>query len=490
MDAAHEAFLRMLMEHGEAHGLGGGMADLGRAFGMLGADEDCRGLDDNPERLQPDLIPGVVVRVRRDVTSPSFGWGAVTHDQIGVLRSRNQQDECKVAFESVGQGRWNCRANELEVVPSAENLCYTLVPAPAPPALSAERVASLSVRELKAELCARGVPLAGLAERSDLIGALLEAPPPPPPPLEAVLRRGDDGLRIGSAVQIRAGLDRPRGGWGDLEDHRHAVGRIVGMRTGTAGLALSGRVTTVLVAFPFSVGTWNAAPDELEAWDGDSTIKVGVCVQVRPGLEVSTPAATPLCTLHPHSHSSQSPPSIHSLASCLARTSLTLVRHLPPLLGPQRPRCDWPDGVDHSTVGLVRRVLYHGQVKVEFPSIGNSWFAFDLEELIPSAADAPPPPSAGTAPPPPPVPVPAPTSAPMPTTAPTLVATAREYCVYVRTTVATPGSETEVKVRARACPCSLRMLAPQGAHTLRNARLGRSSECLCHVFLDILRRCL
>lgn len=337
MDAAHEAFLRMLMEHGEAHGLGGGMADLGRAFGMLGADEDCRGLDDNPERLQPDLIPGVVVRVRRDVTSPSSGWGAVTHDQIGVLRSRNQQDECKVAFESVGQGRWNCRANELEVVPSAENLCYTLVPAPAPPALSAERAASLSVRELKAELCARGVPLAGLAERSDLIGALLEAPPPPPPPLEAVLRRGDDGLRIGSAVRIRAGLDRPRGGWGDLEDHRHAVGRIVGMRTGTAGLALSGRVTTVLVAFPFSVGTWNAAPDELEAWDGDSTIKVGVCVQVRPGLEVSTPAATPLCTLHPHSHSSQSPPSIHSLASCLARTSLTLVRHLPPFVGTAAP---------------------------------------------------------------------------------------------------------------------------------------------------------
>ena len=322
-------FLRMLMEaHGEAHGPGDGMADLGRALGMLGTDEDCRDLDDNPERLQPDLIPGVVVRVRRDVTSPSFGWGAVTHDQIGVLRSRNQQDECKVAFESVGQGRWNCRANELEVVPSAENLCYTLP--------------------------------------------------------DAVLRRGDDGLRIGSAVRVRTGLDRPRGGWGNLEDHRHAVGRIVGMRTagqarpalsaeraaslsvrelkaelrargvplaglaeksdllGALTLALeaaapSGRVTTVLVAFPFSVGTWNAAPDELEAWDGDSTIKVGVCVQVRPGLEVSTPAATPLCTLHPHSHSSLTPPSIHSLASCLARTSLTLVRHLPPFVGTAAP---------------------------------------------------------------------------------------------------------------------------------------------------------
>ena len=58
---AHEAFLRMLMEaHGEAHGPGRGMADLGRALGMLGTDEDCRDLDDNPERLQPELIPGVV----------------------------------------------------------------------------------------------------------------------------------------------------------------------------------------------------------------------------------------------------------------------------------------------------------------------------------------------------------------------------------------------------------------------------------------------
>ena len=415
--------------------------------------------------------------MRQDVTSPSFGWGAVTHDQIGVLRSRNQQDECKVAFESVGQGSWNCRANELEVVPSAENLCYTLP--------------------------------------------------------DAVLRRGDDGLRIGSAVRVRTGLDRPRGGWGNLEDHRHAVGRIVGMRTagqarpalsaeraaslsvrelkaelrargvplaglaeksdllGALTLALeaaapSARVTTVLVAFPLSVGTWKAAPDELEAWDGDSTIKVGVCVQVRPGLEVSTPAATHLHSSRSHSHLPSTP-----FASCLARASLTLVRHLPPLLWPQRPRCAWPDEVDHSTVGFVRRVLSHGLVKVEFPSVSNSWYAFDLDELTPSAADAPPPPSAGTAPAPPPVPVPAPTATPTPapTPAPTLVATAREYCVYVRTTVATPGSETERKVRARACPCTLRMLAPQGAHTLRNARLGRSSECRCHVFLDILRQC-
>ena len=57
-----EDMLRMLMEaHGVAHGPEGGMADLGRALGMLGTDEDCRDLDDNPERLQPDLIPGVVV---------------------------------------------------------------------------------------------------------------------------------------------------------------------------------------------------------------------------------------------------------------------------------------------------------------------------------------------------------------------------------------------------------------------------------------------
>ena len=57
-------------------------------------------------------------------------------------------------------------------------------PLPPPPPISVERAAALSVRELKAALTARGVPLAGLSEKSDLLGALtlaLEAPAPPPP---------------------------------------------------------------------------------------------------------------------------------------------------------------------------------------------------------------------------------------------------------------------------------------------------------------------
>jgi hypothetical protein len=80
------------------------------------------------------------------------------------------------------------------------------------------------------------------------------------------------------------------------------------------------------------VGTWNAAPDELEAWDGDSTIKVGVCVQVRPGLEVSTPAATHLHSSRSHAHLPSTPlprasPAPRSLSSatcplCCDRSAL------------------------------------------------------------------------------------------------------------------------------------------------------------------------
>ncbi len=54
--------------------------------------------------------------------------------------------------------------------------------APTPPAIPAGMVAGMSVRELRAALSARGVPLAGLLEKSDLMRALLLAMTPVPPP--------------------------------------------------------------------------------------------------------------------------------------------------------------------------------------------------------------------------------------------------------------------------------------------------------------------
>jgi hypothetical protein len=135
------------------------------------------------------------------------------------------------------------------------------------------------------------------------------------------------------------------------------------------------------------------------------------------------------------------------------------------------PAYGW-GGVKHGMVGVVIKIDSDGDLKVDFPGTATGWNC-KLSEMEAVGGDNGETggwtgsKTAGGH------------SAPM----------HREYCVYVRTTVATPGSETERKVRARACPCSLRMLAPQGAHTLRNARLGRSSECLCHVFLDNMRRC-
>jgi hypothetical protein len=130
------------------------------------------------------------------------------------------------------------------------------------------------------------------------------------------------------------------------------------------------------------------------------------------------------------------------------------------------PAYGW-GGVKHGMVGVVIKIDSDGDLKVDFPGTATGWNCKPSEMEAVGGDDGETGGSTGSK-------TGGGHSAPM----------RREYCVYVRTTVATPGSETERKVRARACPCSLRMLAPQGAHTLRNARLGRSSECLCHVFLD------
>jgi hypothetical protein len=130
------------------------------------------------------------------------------------------------------------------------------------------------------------------------------------------------------------------------------------------------------------------------------------------------------------------------------------------------PAYGW-GGVAHGMVGVVIQIDTDGDLKVDFPGTATGWNCKPSEMEAVGGDDGETGGSTGSK-------TGGGHSAPM----------RREYCVYVRTTVATPGSETERKVRARACPCSLRMLAPQGAHTLRNARLGPSSECLCHVFLD------
>lgn len=66
---------------------------------------------------------GDKVRVKRSVEHPHFGWGRVTHDDIGVVASysRYQVDELIVHFP-VFQN-WSAKEYEIELVSSPEINC-------------------------------------------------------------------------------------------------------------------------------------------------------------------------------------------------------------------------------------------------------------------------------------------------------------------------------------------------------------------------------
>ncbi|CAE7890786.1 HERC2, partial [Symbiodinium sp. KB8] len=56
---------------------------------------------------------GTRVRVRPSVSDPAFGWGSVSHGEIGVISSINGTD-CEIDFPS--QSGWSGRLDELERV--------------------------------------------------------------------------------------------------------------------------------------------------------------------------------------------------------------------------------------------------------------------------------------------------------------------------------------------------------------------------------------
>jgi hypothetical protein len=170
------------------------------------------------------LWPGALVRVRRTVLEPSGGWGAVSHDSIGVLRTRHLTDgSASVDFSSDDHPNWACRLDEIEEM------------------------------------------------------AISEAPPMP----------GFAELRVGAPVRVRESVTTPRGGWGGLDRWIREVGRerIVGRVLGfkmieQPGEAMS-EVENVRVAFPDFGHVWNAAPSELELEIAALSIVIGARVKVR-----------------------------------------------------------------------------------------------------------------------------------------------------------------------------------------------------------------
>lgn len=233
-----------------------------------------------PSHVDMDLLPGSVVRVRREITEPRFGWADATHSSIALLRTRMVTDECIVAMVAEGTPSWDSIACELEVVPDAEN-----------PQIS------------------------------------------------------ETGFRVGDFIRIRQSVTTPELGWGALERCKYAIGRIAAWG-GNDRMTAQGQPSDAVVLncyFPCVNVMWNGLASELElAEEALAVARIGARVQVRRAVV--------------------------------------------------EPRAGWPDGVTHRSVGVVRRVLFHGLVKVVFPDTDADahpigyWYDFDLHELVAQGA--------------------------------------------------------------------------------------------------------
>jgi hypothetical protein len=75
------------------------------------------------------LCVGARVRVKRSVSNPTFGWGSVTHDEVGIVKRIDPDGDLKVDFPD--QSGWNGKSSEMEVVIASESevRAYLAIPA-------------------------------------------------------------------------------------------------------------------------------------------------------------------------------------------------------------------------------------------------------------------------------------------------------------------------------------------------------------------------
>jgi len=130
---------------------------------------------------------------------------------------------------------------------------------------------------------------------------------------------------IGSAVRVKPNVLEPRHQWGQVRPG--SVGRMLGVSTNGY---------QVLINFP-EADHWKAHPEDIEIINSADAIRPGVEVQVRKSVS--------------------------------------------------RPRYDWPEGVNHDTVGTVSHVTYDGRVTATFASCRRPKrkYVFHLKELKPVA---------------------------------------------------------------------------------------------------------
>ena len=54
------------------------------------------------------------VRVKRSVSNPTYGWGSVAHDKVGIVKRVDPDGDLKVDFPE--HSGWTGKSSEMEVI--------------------------------------------------------------------------------------------------------------------------------------------------------------------------------------------------------------------------------------------------------------------------------------------------------------------------------------------------------------------------------------
>ena len=224
----------------------------------------------HPSELEPAPLPslseGDIVRVKKGVHQPRYGFGEVTHASVGRLHAKRSDEEWLVDFPQKAKSYWSASPWELEKA-SLPNINVgdkvRVRRDVSKPAYGWDSVSHSSVgRVHKKESDKKW--LIDFPDRDTYWSSN---------PLELELANNPDGeLSVGTWVRIKESVTKPRHDWGQAK--RGMVGRLYQKKSDEIWL----------VDFPEIENTyWRAHPSELEAAPLPS-LSEGDIVRVKKGV--------------------------------------------------------------------------------------------------------------------------------------------------------------------------------------------------------------
>ena len=223
------------------------------------------------------IAVGSRVRIKASITRPKYGWGAVSHRSVGILREYDSDGDPVIDFPE--QRGWHASPEEMELVtgprptPTGRIASGTRVrvkPSITDPKYGWGMVTHGSVGILR-EYDSDGDPVVDFPEQSGWHASpeeleVVSGPVPVPP----------GGIAVGSKVRVKPSISRPKYGWGAVT--HGSVGTL--RRYDSDG--------DPVIDFPEQSG-WHATPDEIELVPGSGSISkrpTTAPVRLKPGMRV------------------------------------------------------------------------------------------------------------------------------------------------------------------------------------------------------------